>query len=369
MGSAHVVTFRAHMAIMLILTLTISAFDPENDVNSPFSVAGDYSAVFPLLVVSVFISLMASRGLVFYKTQRCRGDITAVPEVLCQPGMEGSPMVMEYQNRSDENNSDEFGPSDEFESDDADIANGTVVRTVNETITQKDIELAFDQQNAATPLVNHKSLPQTFSEAGVPLKDVFASKDIFVADPIPGETQPLSSNRLDYLLSRPMDDAPGKKHRRIQSALPRMERRIGEAYPESKPLPSPQYSRPRTNSNGSAQSANLVRIISFGEIQETQPSLLDQARSRSASTSGDHFAAHRRMNSVGGDSRSHRRHPSLPSGRHSQTASIDSRSLSSESMNGVLSMDDVNDHFNQAVNKQVRDNNSFTQNMWTQNSS
>jgi hypothetical protein len=57
MASTHVVTFRAHMAIMLILTLTISAFDPEEGSDGA-QVAGDYSAVFPLLVVSVFISLM-----------------------------------------------------------------------------------------------------------------------------------------------------------------------------------------------------------------------------------------------------------------------------------------------------------------------
>ena len=75
MGSAHVVTFRAHMAIMLILTLTISAFDPDGETGSGFNtVAGDYSAVFPLLVVSVFVSLMVSRDTIFYKMQRERGD-------------------------------------------------------------------------------------------------------------------------------------------------------------------------------------------------------------------------------------------------------------------------------------------------------
>jgi hypothetical protein len=72
MASTHVVTFRAHMAIMLILTLTISAFDPEEGSDGINKVGGDYSAVFPLLVVSVFISLMMSRDTVFYGSQRSR---------------------------------------------------------------------------------------------------------------------------------------------------------------------------------------------------------------------------------------------------------------------------------------------------------
>jgi hypothetical protein len=68
------------MAIMLILTLTISAFD-QGDSSGTGYTAGDYSAVFPLLVVSVFVSLMISRGTVFYAAQRSRGDIMALPEV------------------------------------------------------------------------------------------------------------------------------------------------------------------------------------------------------------------------------------------------------------------------------------------------
>jgi hypothetical protein len=46
MGSAHVVSFRAHTAIMLILTLTISAFDDEDSsaAGGGKGTAGDYSA-------------------------------------------------------------------------------------------------------------------------------------------------------------------------------------------------------------------------------------------------------------------------------------------------------------------------------------
>jgi hypothetical protein len=75
MASTHVVTFRAHMAIMLILTLTISAFDPEEGSDGSHKVAGDYSAVFPLLVVSVFISLMVRDCCLYHVVmafRRCR---------------------------------------------------------------------------------------------------------------------------------------------------------------------------------------------------------------------------------------------------------------------------------------------------------
>jgi hypothetical protein len=46
MGSAHVVSFRAHTAIMLILTLTISAFDDDDSsaAGGGKGTAGDYSA-------------------------------------------------------------------------------------------------------------------------------------------------------------------------------------------------------------------------------------------------------------------------------------------------------------------------------------
>lgn len=89
MGATHVVTFRAHIAIMLILTLTISSF--SSDINSEGS--GDFSAIFPLLVMACFVpmSLKFTRDCKFYAKQRCRGDITAIPEVLCEPYKVGKP--------------------------------------------------------------------------------------------------------------------------------------------------------------------------------------------------------------------------------------------------------------------------------------
>jgi hypothetical protein len=75
-----VVTFRSHIGIILILTLTIDAFVPEDSALGQLKVAGDYSAVFPLLTVAVFVALQISRNVIFYEKQRSRGDIQALPE-------------------------------------------------------------------------------------------------------------------------------------------------------------------------------------------------------------------------------------------------------------------------------------------------
>lgn len=92
MGSTHVVTYRCHTAIMLILTLTISTFKSEIVAGQQFIIG--YSAIFPLLVVSCFVPLMLARDTVFYAKQRCRGDIVAIPQVLCEPMQEGITKVM-----------------------------------------------------------------------------------------------------------------------------------------------------------------------------------------------------------------------------------------------------------------------------------
>jgi len=96
MGGAHVVTFRAWMAITLILTLTIRSF------GGNATMAGDYAAVLPLLVVAVVMAMMVSQGTIFYKAQRSRKDIVAVPEVLCEPHKNGKPLVVGYDGVSDD---------------------------------------------------------------------------------------------------------------------------------------------------------------------------------------------------------------------------------------------------------------------------
>ena len=347
---------------MLILTLTISAFDPE-DGNSPFTVSGDYSAVFPLLVVSVFVSLMASRGLVFYNTQRSRGDISAVPEVLCEPGMEGRPMVVDYDNRS-RDSSRVNAPSDE-DGLGPDAPNGAPiqnrnVRIIDEEITPNDIELNFAAEQQKFPFESVVSDKKD---------DFFDSTDASNSDR-PGHQPRLSSARLDELLGRPVDtnttkvpQGPHQRHRHTRSALPRLEDSLepnGGAKEMQPPRPV-AFNRERSNSNGSG-SGYLVRVSSFGKIDDEQPSLLDQARMRSASSSYE--SRHRRVNSVGGGGR----FPGLPSGRHSRKSSASSVEFANDAVfqgGGALSMDDIAQSFNNVANKRS----AFQGGMWTENSS
>ena len=95
MGSAHVVTFRAQLAIILVLTLSINSFTNQEKL---YNTNGDYSAIFPLLVVACFIPLLLTRSVVFYAKQTCRGDITAIPEVLCEPYKAGTAHVCRIDN-------------------------------------------------------------------------------------------------------------------------------------------------------------------------------------------------------------------------------------------------------------------------------
>jgi H+/Cl- antiporter ClcA len=93
MGGAHVVTFRAWMAISIILMLSMM----ENTV------------LLCLLVIAVYVARTVSGNIVFYKEQRHRNDIIAVPEVLCRPGKEGTPLApcYKYSSLLDAGDSDE----------------------------------------------------------------------------------------------------------------------------------------------------------------------------------------------------------------------------------------------------------------------
>jgi len=368
-NSTVLVTFRAHMAIMLILTLTISAFDPE-DNNTAFTVAGDYSAVFPLLVVSVFVSLMCSRDTVFYPTQRSRGDITAVPEVLCQPGLEGAPLVVVHE-QSDDSYSNFSGSYDgssytgeDSQSSDIELAvpekgphPGQAGGFPEQALTQKSIEEAFAAANSAPKVQG---------------KDVFAQ----ASDAEVGRGT-LTSSRLDELLKMPITN-PGKpkNHRRTQSAPmwdnpkpksshTRKDSRDWGAVESAPPTPPSGVSRSRTNSSGSQK--DLMRITSFGEIQHHQPSLMEQARMRAASSQSETIPQHRRVPSMPSNTTSSRRHkrvPSLPMGRsrqHSRTSSQNSQggmanmlgSLNMGAVAGALSMDDIEQSFSAVVNEKV----------------
>jgi hypothetical protein len=265
---------------MLILTLTISAFNPEDGETG--SVAGDYSAVFPLLVVSVFVALMLTRSTVFYPTQRSRGDIIAVPEVLCEPGMAGRPMVHDYENAAAAGDSDEY-----YETDDDDDSNKET--QILNSLSPLDIEENFEKS-----LMSNTASP------------TYVTNDSHTR---------LSSSRLDELLSMPLEFRPLKaesqrsaippSHRRIRSDPARGDPHVprtptsassAAAYDhgsnssvsqagESRSARSMRY---RSQSGASVSSPKtLVRVKAYGEVQDLQPSLLDQARLRAASSADD----------------------------------------------------------------------------------
>jgi hypothetical protein len=411
MGAAHVVTYRAHMGIMLILTLTISAFSPE-DGNPNYSIAGDYSAVFPLLVIAVFEALMLSRSTVFYSEQRPRGDITAVPEVLCEPGMEGRPLVDAYC-ASDESYSSSSGrssgggPDDsvqDLEVADTDLDDFNHVeqgRTIvppppPPAVTQESIEDAFLQATMA----NSSSRKNRYNKPPSPIATTkrFTGmsptqsspktlSSISPTGPLPpttggsrrgqrqhgrastlGGSNPLSSERLDELLSMPLVSEPIKTSSQLDRAriatqppmvVPHHRRTMSApSHPDNvaraqMPASSDQaaafavvvpvtrgrtaiFDQPpaRERSNSNSRRDNLIRVQSFGELGKEQPSLMDQARSRAASNANT--SRHQRKPSL----------PSRPSGRHSRKNSAASKADMTAIDDGALSFDEIERTFN-----------------------
>jgi H+/Cl- antiporter ClcA len=338
MGSTHVVTFRAHMAIMLILTLTISAFD-QGDSSGTGYTAGDYSAVFPLLVVSVFVSLMISRGTVFYAAQRSRGDIMALPQVLCEPGKEGAPLIIDYDegtyfsSRYDQNGHGSASWTSAEEEDTVSTAEHKR-RMRNANVKQDDIEKEFMEQQQRVAMTRSDSESSTkirktssSSHHRIPEPDIpFLPKEEIEGPPIlPPSSRPHkavpdgrsstvsvahdvhpsierdNASAEDFvmpLLDKPMEPRfrpPRKGHRRIHSAPDGNWVTTDQGSPTSL-TSGPTRSSPRhrrtssTASSGGAlrersgsaasgragaPTAGLKKISSYGEVSDFQPSLLE----------------------------------------------------------------------------------------------
>jgi len=279
---------------------------------------------------------MTSRRFKFYKTQRSRGDIIAVPEVLCEPGMEGRPMVVDYdvadnnvvedtsftsiQRDSIEKQLHCPADIDSIRETDVDVGSDketspsprslpldhppTNVRTVHEATTQRDIEYVSEENRADI----HGRVPQSFlspprTPTPTPPKDFIpvtsnhisfehCSKETAIATSSANSTLPFS--RLDDVLNpERKQTAPSltnerRRHRRTLSAPcpdPReisrrgisLERNNEERHSSLQSRGSNSSSSPKRNSS---RGRGLVRIDSFGEVHEYQPFLLDQARTR-----------------------------------------------------------------------------------------
>lgn len=271
-----VVTFRAHTAIMLILTLTISSFAPSNTIGFDF-VGGDYSAIFPLLVVSCFVSLMLTRSVVFYKKQRSRGDIIASPEVLCEPRKEGTPDFPVHSYYS----SDEDSVSSESSTSTPDSESSTSsllqARDVPSNPSQKNIEKNLNKMQLRDINIENTYLVQASNSA--------SSLQAFDKN----------TSRLDELLSRPIEsNTKGSSLRkRAQSDLPdlsllkdplsRIKSQSSLGHIRSSSLKF-QSERSMSSSRERASSDDrLTKVSSFGQITEPQPDLMNQGRLRASS--------------------------------------------------------------------------------------
>ena len=292
---------RAHIAIILILALTIDSFDPNNDTGKGSKVPGDFSAVIPLLSVSVFVALHLSRQTIFYGKQRSRGDITALPEVLCEPGKEGKPLVMEYggglhnfNETAFDDNHDNHGNHDSYDDNSSDIvesssllSDDSAFRAPRELQTlQEDMAAPFDskippnqqssqegihpQLPSKTRCVEHTSTLVPAVSTAIPQASSIGSS-LPPRPPVAASLKRTPPKSLDELLAtEPIrKDVSGKpprhsRHRRTRSApLPEHVDLLAES--------STQTLRP------------LKQIHSFGQVLHEQPSLLEQARQRAAS--------------------------------------------------------------------------------------
>ena len=223
MGSTHVVTYRCHMAIMLVLTLTITSFTTEQKDGST---AGDYSAIFPLLVVSCFVPVMLARNCVFYAKQCCRGDIVAIPEVLCEPNKKGESVGSSFLSDGESYDSGLSEGSDD---------EGEEVMLNSEVHTRETSALTSDMDSSAHES-EHVRIPSNATSSSA-------------ADPL---AQSLHSISEVSKLTLKSNSSRG----RVSS------RDLGVRRP------SP-----------------LARQSSFGKVEEMKPTLLNQARVRAASRS------------------------------------------------------------------------------------
>jgi len=156
MGCSHVVTFRAQLAIVLVLTLTINSFTSGEKLHT---VTGDYCAIFPLLVVSCFVPLLVTRNVTFYAKQCCRGDITAIPEVLCEPNKQGTAQIYRIDNMDDFTNSSAGSYGMDDDDDDNDLDEGL---SVEDSDDESGISMESDKNDkgssATTPRTEDTSL-------------------------------------------------------------------------------------------------------------------------------------------------------------------------------------------------------------------
>lgn len=287
---------RAHIAIILILTFTIDAFVPEDNSLGQLKVAGDYSAVFPLLTVSVFVALQISRHVVFYKMQRCRGDINAIPQALCEPGKKGKPLVIDYEGNQHELDESDYDYEDTESEEGSDPLFSRVAKTI---ISREDIEANFEAMNlnGASPqpmkpilkmgskMASSGSSPEDPTLVDAMLESLSDLGNVsHSGTPTPEEEiqKRTTLKSLDELLNGPIPGSAASNERKRRKKTHRRTKSepffMGEANQRMDSLGSttPTVSTP-------VRRPMLKRLDSYGEINQYNPSLMDQVRGRAAS--------------------------------------------------------------------------------------
>jgi hypothetical protein len=293
--------------------------------------------------------MMVARDAVFYQSQRSRGDITAVPEVLCQPGMAGEPVVVRY---------------DESDSDNSSLDTSESGQRTESPVNLDDLRFhPSDHEDLAAERGVLRRPP--YSETSDPTSTNQLRQFWLTSNSSNGKQ--LSSARLDELLNIPtiehkkvkwQEDAMESIHHRRSQSLPashqvnEKSKLIGPDRPKRSAM-SPKTARSNTK-------GNLVRVSSFGNLEEHQPELLDQARLRAASSDTKH---HRFPSSSGGSSskKNHRRIPTASprsnrdnskQARYPKSVDfvlVDAPMMSIEP--AALSLDDIEQSFDQVLHR------------------
>ena len=291
------------MAIILILTLTIDAFVPEDYKLRNLKVAGDYSAVFPLLTVAVFVALQISRRMTFYEKQRCRGDIQALPEALCEPGKEGKPLVMDYDGKVHALDESDHDYETDFDSNDgdSDVVNADNICT---SMIRDDIEANFQaisKMRSAFPASNAKKrvsvdesneiLPEKLSKElvvfGVSGAGSFSGVPRKVSTRKKLGNDSKRKKRMKTLETLLNGTIQGLNTNGPESSSSVRKRKTQHRRTKSEPLLFEDINHHVDAAlNGALNNLKrpvLKRVDSYGEIDQGQPSLMDQARLRAAS--------------------------------------------------------------------------------------
>jgi hypothetical protein len=274
------------------------------------------------LVVSVFVSLMVSRNTVFYNAQRSRVDIMALPGALCEPGKEGMPMVMEYE---ESGTYDDSYDGNNFSDDDMDSPQ-EVTFTADQQVGAQVAPVADTGKNETMNKADAKTLIASFAPQRGRELSSSESTNRRGRSPLPprptdkrsgggelslsgNKADPsdfggLSSSRLDELLAAPIEGT-GKgdgSHRRIHSA-PDLEKKLDKGGPGTSGSDrSVGHGSTGGNSRhvrGDSLGTSYRRVVTKGQLSVDQPDLMDQARQMSAT-------------SVMAESRNFR-YPSIPS--------------------------------------------------------